>query len=181
MRSVLTALGIIIGVGAVIAMVSIGTSLFFAEISGSAVADVAALGSVLIPAMQSRGYPRPLSAATISLTLGILVLANTVELWEVYLLALLLGIVNSFDMPIRQAFVVEMVGREDVANAVALNSALFNMARIVGPAIAGLTIAAIGLVPLMPAFGLPRIMAIRWASFDLRLSCCTGLAAEPLT
>jgi MFS family permease len=89
-----------------------------------------------------------LSAAAISLTLGILVFANTVELWQVYVLALLLGIVNSFDMPIRQAFVVEMVGREDVANAVALNSALFNMARIVGPAIAGLTIAAIGLVPL---------------------------------
>ncbi len=89
-----------------------------------------------------------LSAASISLTLGILVATNTVEVWHVYVLALLLGFVNSFDMPIRQAFVVEMVGREDVGNAVALNSALFNMARIVGPAIAGVTIAAIGLVPL---------------------------------
>jgi MFS family permease len=89
-----------------------------------------------------------LSAAAISLTLGILVASGTVEVWHVYVLALLLGVVNAFDMPIRQAFVVEMVGREDVANAVALNSALFNMARIVGPAIAGLMIAAIGLVPL---------------------------------
>ena len=74
------------------------------------------------------------------------------------MLALGLGFVNSFDMPIRQAFVVEMVGREDVANAVALNSAVFNMSRIVGPAIGGLAIAAIGLAPLffVNAHQLPR-------------------------
>ena len=52
-----------------------------------------------------------------------LVATNTVEVWHVFVLALLLGVVNSFDMPIRQAFVVEMVGREDIGNAVALNSA----------------------------------------------------------
>ena len=57
-------------------------------------------------------------------------------------LAALLGITNAVDMPTRQSFVVEMVGREDVANAVALNSAMFNAARIVGPAVAGLTIGA---------------------------------------
>jgi len=107
-------------------------------------------GGVIADAVSKRAalVVTQLSAASISLTLGILVATGTVEVWHVYVLALLLGFVNSFDMPIRQAFVVEMVGREDVANAVALNSALFNMARIVGPAIAGLTIAAIGLVPL---------------------------------
>jgi MFS family permease len=65
-----------------------------------------------------------------------------VEVWQIIVLALLLGITNAVDMPTRQSFVVEMVGRSDVANAVALNSAVFNTARVVGPAIAGLTIGA---------------------------------------
>ena len=59
-------------------------------------------------------------------------------------IALAIGTVNAFDMPIRQSFAVEMVGREDIGNAVALNSAMFNGARIVGPAVAGLTIGAVG-------------------------------------
>ena len=62
--------------------------------------------------------------------LGLLVVTGHVQVWQVFLLAIVLGIVNAFDMPIRQSFVVEMVGREDVANAVALNSAVFNGARI---------------------------------------------------
>jgi MFS family permease len=65
-----------------------------------------------------------------------------VEVWQIIILALLLGVTNAVDMPTRQSFVVEMVGRSDVANAVALNSAVFNTARIVGPAVAGLTIGA---------------------------------------
>ena len=71
--------------------------------------------------------------------------AGVVEVWHVLVLALLLGCTNAVDMPTRQAFAVEMVGREDVGNAIALNSALFNMARIVGPAIGGLTIGAFGI------------------------------------
>jgi MFS family permease len=67
---------------------------------------------------------------------------GVVEVWQIIVLALLLGITNAVDMPTRQSFVVEMVGRGDVANAVALNSAVFNMARIVGPAVAGLVIGA---------------------------------------
>ena len=66
------------------------------------------------------------------------------QVWQILVLATLLGITNAVDMPTRQAFTVEMVGREDVANAVALNSAMFNGARIVGPAIAGLTIGFFG-------------------------------------
>ncbi len=80
-----------------------------------------------------------------ALVLGVLVLTNTVQLWEVYVLALILGIINAFDNPTRQAFVVELVGREDLPNAVALNSSLFNAARIVGPAVGGLLIAAVGI------------------------------------
>ena len=88
------------------------------------------------------------AAGILAFVLGVLVITNQVQVWHVFLLALLLGVVNSFDMPVRQAFVVEMVGREDVANAVALNSANFNVTRIIGPAIAGLAIAAVGMHPL---------------------------------
>ena len=66
-------------------------------------------------------------------------------LWHVYLLALLLGLTNCFENPARQAFVLEMVGPDDLRNAVSLNSVLVNVARAVGPAIAGLVIAAGGI------------------------------------
>ena len=80
----------------------------------------------------------------LAFTLFALVVTDTVQVWQILVLATLLGITNAVDMPTRQAFTVEMVGREDVANAVALNSAVFNGARIVGPAIAGLTIGFFG-------------------------------------
>lgn len=80
-----------------------------------------------------------------ALTLAALVWTDTVELWHVYVLALVLGLANAFEQPTRQAFVVEMVGREDLVNAVALNSGMFNGARLVGPAIGGMLIAAVGL------------------------------------
>jgi MFS family permease len=73
-----------------------------------------------------------------------LVVTDLVQVWHILVLAAILGITNAVDMPTRQAFTVEMVGREDVANAVALNSAIFNGARIIGPAIAGLTIGFFG-------------------------------------
>ena len=73
-----------------------------------------------------------------------LVVSGAVQVWHILVLATLLGITNAVDMPTRQAFTVEMVGREDIANAVALNSAIFNSARIIGPAIAGLTIGFFG-------------------------------------
>ncbi|MGE0601943.1 MAG: MFS transporter [Dehalococcoidia bacterium] len=78
-------------------------------------------------------------------TLGLLVLTGTVHLWHVYALALMLGTINAFDGPVRQAFGVELVGREQVVNAVALNSSIFNMARIAGPAVAGVAIATVGM------------------------------------
>lgn len=87
-------------------------------------------------------------AAAQAVILWLLVFTGTVQLWHIFVLAAMLGISNSFDMPTRQAFIVEMVGREDVTNAVALNSSVFNMARIVGPGIAGLMIAWLGEAPL---------------------------------
>ncbi len=77
--------------------------------------------------------------------LTVLVWSGRVELWHVYALAPVLGIANAFQQPTRQAFVVEMVGRDDLPNAVALNSGMFNGARLIGPAIGGLIIAAFGL------------------------------------
>jgi MFS family permease len=81
-------------------------------------------------------------AMILAFTLFGLTATHSVQVVHIVILALLLGCVNAVDMPTRQAFAVEMVGREDIGNAVALNSAVFNGARVVGPAIAGLVIGA---------------------------------------
>ena len=73
-----------------------------------------------------------------------LTLSGRVQVWHIFVLAALLGVVNSFDIPGRQSFLVDMVGKEDLMNAIALNSSMFNGARIVGPAIAGVLVASIG-------------------------------------
>jgi MFS family permease len=78
------------------------------------------------------------------LVLAVLTFSGAVRVWHVFVLASCLGIVNAFDIPARQAFVVEMVGRQDLANAIALNSSMVNGARVVGPAVAGLLVAAVG-------------------------------------
>ncbi|WP_051222662.1 MFS transporter [Agrococcus lahaulensis] len=84
----------------------------------------------------------------LALILGIVVTAGVVELWHVQLFALAFGIVQSFDNPARQAFVSQIVGQEDIANAVALNSASFHGARLIGPAVAGLLIALVAPGPV---------------------------------
>ena len=76
--------------------------------------------------------------------LAALTISGVIRVWHVLTLATLLGIVNAFDIPARQSFVVEMVGREDLTNAIALNSSMVNGARVVGPAVAGLVVAAVG-------------------------------------
>jgi MFS family permease len=97
----------------------------------------------------------------LALALGILTLTGTVRLWMIYLLALLLGCATSFDMPARQAFVTEMVGPDHLANAVGLNSAVFNSARIIGPAAAGVLIAVVDIAPafLINAFSYLAVIA----------------------
>jgi MFS family permease len=76
--------------------------------------------------------------------LGVLAVTGVIQAWQVYVLAFLFGIGTAFDAPARQSFVVEIVGKDDLANAVGLNSASFNVARMIGPAAAGVLIAALG-------------------------------------
>ena len=80
----------------------------------------------------------------LALALGVLTVAHVVALWHVYVFAFLFGCAAAFDAPVRQTFVAELVGDADLPNAVALNSASFNAAQMVGPAVAGVTIAAFG-------------------------------------
>jgi MFS family permease len=80
-----------------------------------------------------------------ALTMGILVLFNLVQVWHIIMLSLFFGIISAFDSPARHSLVIDLVDDpKDLGNAIALNSAIFNGARLVGPAIAGLTIAAVG-------------------------------------
>jgi MFS family permease len=81
------------------------------------------------------------AAMILAFALAGLTLGKIITVWELILIAFLVGIVNAFDVPIRQAFLVQMVGKEDLPNAIALNSSIFHGARVVGPAIAGTTIA----------------------------------------
>lgn len=84
------------------------------------------------------------AAMLLAAILALLTLTGLVQVWHVFVLAVLLGMANAFDAPARQSFTVEMVGREDLLNAIALNSSVFNAARSVGPAVAGLVVAWIG-------------------------------------
>jgi MFS family permease len=116
---------------------------FFAQIPsfilgplGGHVADVFNRRKVLIITQ--------VSSMILAFILAALTLGGVIQNWHIFVLAALLGIVNAFDVPVRQAFLVQMVEREDLMNAIALNSSMFNGARIVGPAVAGLLVAAIG-------------------------------------
>lgn len=80
----------------------------------------------------------------LAFALAILYFLNVVQVWHIVVMAALLGVANSFDAPARQAFVVEMVGREHLVNGIAMNSIMFNGARVVGPALGGLLLAAVG-------------------------------------
>ncbi|HWI62620.1 MAG TPA: MFS transporter [Symbiobacteriaceae bacterium] len=101
----------------------------------------------------------------LAFSLSALVWTERVQYWHLAALALALGLVNTFDLPARQSFVVDMVGKEDLASAVALNSAIFNGGRIVGPAIAGLVIARYGIAPAFFFNGVSFIAVIAALSF----------------
>ena len=85
-----------------------------------------------------------IAAMLLAFALAGLTLTKTIHVWHVFVLASSLGVVNAFDIPARQAFQVEMVGKPDLMNAIALNSSLFNASRVIGPAIAGILVAMIG-------------------------------------
>jgi MFS family permease len=85
-----------------------------------------------------------IAAMLLAFVLAGLTLAGVVEVWHIFALAVLVGMVNALDIPTRQSFIVEMVGQRDLINAIALNSSMVNGARIAGPAVAGLLVATVG-------------------------------------
>ena len=100
----------------------------------------------------------------LALALAVLTLAGWVRLWHVYLLALLLGCVSAFDSPARQTFVADLVGEDDLPNAVALNSTSFNAGRLIGPAVAGVLLGLVGFgwVFLINAASFGAVLASLW-------------------
>ena len=107
---------------------------------------LAPLGGVLADRVDKRRTLIAVNAVAMLQAASLFVLAFTgvVEIWHVYVLALVAGFVNAVEMPVRQAFVAELVPREDLVNAIALSSTMFNLSRVVGPAVAGVTIAVFG-------------------------------------
>ncbi len=120
--------------GAVLALM-FAPSMFFAPIGG-VIADRVDKRRILM-------IVNAVAMVQASLLFG-LAASGLVEIWHVYLLALLAGFVNAIEMPVRQAFAAELVPNDDLVNAIALNSTSFNLSRVIGPAIAGVTIAAFG-------------------------------------
>ncbi|MCC5577403.1 MFS transporter [Microtetraspora sp. AC03309] len=84
----------------------------------------------------------------LALTMGLLTLTGSAQVWHVYVMAFVLGVISCVEVPTRQSFVVEMVGRDDLSNAIALNSSTFNLARVFGPALAGVLISWMGTGPI---------------------------------
>ena len=111
------------------------------------------------------------SMATVGATLGLLDITGVVQVWHVYALAVLLGIAAACDAPARQSFVIEMVGRDDLPNAVGLNSASFNLGRVIGPALAGVLIVLIGTGP---------VFLINAASFGAVIFALTQMRSSEL-
>ena len=107
---------------------------------------VAPLGGTVADRVNRRNIVIATQVASMILAfiLAALTLTHTVKVWHIFILAALLGVVNAFDIPGRQSFLVDMVGRDDLMNAIALNSSMFNGARVIGPAIAGILVAKIG-------------------------------------
>jgi MFS family permease len=107
-------------------------------------------------------------AMLLAFILAALVFTGLVQQWHIIALAAGLGLVNSFDSPGRQAFVVEMVGREDLPNAIALNSLMFNSARVVGPALGGLLLAVVGAGWCFTINGI-SYLAVIWSLWAMEL------------
>jgi MFS family permease len=103
---------------------------------GGAIADRANRHRVVIATQTA--------SMVLAFVLAVLTLTHRIQVWQIMVLAAGLGIVNAFDIPARQAFLMDMVGREDLLNAIALNSSMFNGARIIGPAVAGIVVAWVG-------------------------------------
>ena len=108
--------------------------------------------------------------------LATLALTHYVKVWHVFVLAALLGVVNAFDIPGRQSFLVDMVGKDDLMNAIALNSSMFNGARVIGPAVAGVLVARLGEGWCFFANGVSYIAVI--AGLMTRAGACTFISCR---
>jgi MFS family permease len=106
-----------------------------------------------------------------------LTVAGQIEMWQIFVLALLLGVSNAVDLPVRQAFVIDLVERRDLRNAIALNAAMFHGARIVGPAIAGITIGLVGVAAAYFVNGVSFVASI--VSLLMIRGARTALAGVP--
>ncbi len=113
-------------------------------------------------------------AALQALVLFALTVTNVIQIWHIMLLALALGFVNALDMPVRQSFAAELVPRDDLMNAITLNSASFNLARVIGPAVAGVTLALYG-----PAFNF-AINAVSYLGVLIALRRMDPGAMQPI-
>jgi MFS family permease len=136
--------------GLVAASTSLPVLIF--SLSGGALADQVPKKRVLLTTQST--------AMLLALTIALLTFTNVVQVWHIIVLAMLQGMVNAFDAPARQAFAIEMVGREDLLNAIALNSSLFNIARTAGPALAGVIVALVGEAPAFLFNGLSFLAII---------------------
>jgi MFS family permease len=135
----------------VVAAAASAPMLFFATWGGW-VADRYSKRSVIVATQTT--------SMVISLAMAALVWSGLVQPWHIIVLAILSGITMAFDMPARQSFVIEMTSREDLMNAISLNSSAFNCARIVGPSIAGILMAKVGIAACFLIDGLSFIAVI---------------------
>ncbi len=120
----------------------------------------------------------------LAFTLAVLVSKEVITVWYVFTIAFLIGTINAFDIPARQSFFIEMVGRENLLNAIALNSAAFNGARIIGPAVAGILIGYLGVAVCFYINSLSFLAAIisllkmRFETGELRKHATSGIKEE---
>lgn len=112
-------------------------------------------------------------------TMATIVLTDVVQLWHVYLIASLFGVANAVDMPTRQALVSDVVDKDALMNAIALNSALFNTGRIIGPAIAGIFLTIVG-PGLLFAFNAASFLAVLGALLLMRVRSATNESRDPV-
>ncbi len=118
------------------------------------------------------------AAMILSFALAALVLTHAVTVWHIVILAALIGVVNAFDVPGRQSFFIELVGREDLMNAIALNSSAFNVTRILGPSVAGVLIGLVGVGACFLLDGF-SFMAVIAALLAIRIPPFQGPATRP--
>ena len=141
--------------------------------SGTALGVVAALqflpilllgpwGGIMADSFPKRKilYITQSASGVLAIALGILVVTGEVRLWMVYVMALLLGLINTVDNPTRQTFISEMVGEDELKNAITINASLMNLSRVIGPTIAGIIIVTLGLAPCFLLNGLSFLAVV---------------------